>query len=120
MRVIERPLKYSLPDGEAVYFPDWEEECWDEDEIFSDATEYARSLLAQSEHWIDKDGEVHRVPDIDHLYARNIIRYLKGFKNTLHDGACSAGVAGRNEDADEWLERQPLVVALRERIDAAL
>lgn len=93
-------------------------------------------ILRQDDVWIDAQRKEHKLGDIDARYAQNIVEFLRRRASGLHSYGCRyaldlmfspIGPRGNmaqlaaeheladlmDEDALEWLERQPLVVALR-------
>ncbi|MFF5012940.1 tetratricopeptide repeat protein [Streptomyces sp. NPDC001165] len=84
--------------------------------------EHYVTLLNQDEVWQDAQDRRHRLDDMDPGYCGNVLRFLLRRADvvfeTLADGlVVSAESLGRwdGEDAEAWLARQPLAVALRRR-----
>lgn len=98
------------------------------------ATENLRDRLRNGEVWTDANGRTHKITRMDRRHAANVIRFIERHADRLHDGACwdtifwpiPRGDAASDAVDDaisqlyevtplEWLNEQPLVIALRER-----
>ncbi|MGW5126041.1 hypothetical protein ACWEQ7_18695 [Streptomyces sp. NPDC004069] len=84
--------------------------------------EHYVTLLNQDEVWQDAQDRRHRLDDMEPRYCGNVLRFLlrqaDDLFGALVDGlAVSPEALGRweGEDAEAWLARQPLAVALRRR-----
>ncbi|MFI9583842.1 hypothetical protein ACIHCQ_18785 [Streptomyces sp. NPDC052236] len=84
--------------------------------------EHYVTLLNQDEVWQDGQDRRHRLDDMDPRYCGNVLRFLLRqaddlFKGLVDGLAVSPESLGRwdGEDAEAWLARQPLTVALRRR-----
>ncbi|MCQ8836200.1 tetratricopeptide repeat protein [Streptomyces malaysiensis] len=84
--------------------------------------EHYVTLLNQDEVWQDAQDRRHRLDDMDSRYCGNVLRFLLRQADVLFeklaDGlGASPESLGRweGEDAQTWLARQPLTVALRRR-----
>lgn len=85
-------------------------------------------LLAQGDVWVSKGGAEHRIADMDADYCGNVIRFLERRADTLAlDHALFAPNVPVSEivpetreaiaDPARWLANQPLMVALRKRVE---
>src|SRR3954462_15222093 len=98
-------------------------------------------LLQQTYGWVDRQGRIHSLEDIDRRYAITIIRFLanrapilrrKAIENFLLGLYSESGVSLMGDFAQdsldreydelicavpwEWLARQPLMKALQEKV----
>ncbi|MEB3961947.1 ATP-binding protein [Streptomyces kunmingensis] len=88
--------------------------------------EHFVTLLNQDEVWQNGQDQRVRLDDMDPRYAGNVLRFLLRQADQLfvllRDGLdVSARSLGRwqDEDAETWLARQPLALALRRRSEGA-
>jgi hypothetical protein len=99
------------------------------------STRAVRAALYQGKKWTDRQGRVHAIATMDANYARNIIAFLQRQAEIMYEGETAEwqflpeprgemaadhfheGFSWLLETSpEEWLEEQPLVIALRKRL----
>ena len=76
-------------------------------------------LLAQDQHWQNRERQAVPLAEIDESYAGNIIRFLRRSATQLFGSAQAYHELFGGDDpgtsADAWFDSQPLIIALQAR-----